>query len=502
MKSQRARFNLPCSSLRSAPLAPRARVCALVGALLLGVGCAGGGEEPTPTSDDNSAVNNSTNNSTNNSDANNDEQPRSCLDRDGDGFGRGPDCAGPDCDDFDADKHDDCEECQDNDGDGFGEGARCLGEDCDDDDRAVNPRAREVAGNGKDDDCKDGDQDCQDADGDGYGEGSQCRGPDCDDSDRNIHPGGREVCGNQKDDDCEGGDEACAEDCDDNDRDGYGSGGGCEGEDCDDDDATVHEGAEEVCDGKDNDCDNERDECADPEQVCDDRRRECLGGAGVACGAQEDCASGLSCQEGTCLGGAGVSCDSDADCALGLRCDGTCEVDPNFNVCETLGCEDQNQVCLREESRCVQCVQHEDCARDWCAGNRCLPAQERTFVGGQPAVNQVAQWVADCFLSASEDENVLCGIVDALELDGEVDFDAVDEWVCGDAAEGDFAGGESDYDAAQAAFGCGLFDNLDVTWEDPIEPGSFLDICMWTLPAGFFDDPDVVLGPCAEFPAE
>jgi phosphatidylserine/phosphatidylglycerophosphate/cardiolipin synthase-like enzyme len=77
--------------------------------------------------------------------------PQACEDRDGDGYGQGPGCLGSDCDDEDIRVHpgatetcdgrdEDCDGltdeegvcpvCQDEDGDGFGQGAGCQGPDC------------------------------------------------------------------------------------------------------------------------------------------------------------------------------------------------------------------------------------------------------------------------------------------------------------------------------------------------------------------------------------
>jgi hypothetical protein len=52
-----------------------------------------------------------------------------------------------------------------------------------------------------------------DQDGDGYCPGQQMNVPggDCNDADPKVHPDAREVCGNGIDDDCNGGiDEGCA----------------------------------------------------------------------------------------------------------------------------------------------------------------------------------------------------------------------------------------------------------------------------------------------------
>ncbi len=74
--------------------------------------------------------------------------------------------------------------------------------DCDDTNPDVNPGAKEICDNGRDDDCTGSEND--DADGDGY----QSCDPDpalrdCNDNDPYVHPGQQEIC-NGKDDDCNG----------------------------------------------------------------------------------------------------------------------------------------------------------------------------------------------------------------------------------------------------------------------------------------------------------
>jgi hypothetical protein len=155
--------------------------------------------------------------------------------------------------------------CHDDDHDGFGENndPTCLfaGIDCDDRDPRLNPGMVEICGNGKDDDCQDGDEPCsdprcEDGDGDGYGEGPLCLGPDCDDDNNRVHPGAGEICGDGIDNDCSGeGDRACPPSCSDADGDGYGEGAACWGPDCNDRASSVNPAAVEICgDGIDNDC--------------------------------------------------------------------------------------------------------------------------------------------------------------------------------------------------------------------------------------------------------
>ncbi len=214
-----------------------------------------------------------------------------------------------DCDDTDAALNQD-----DADGD---EWSTCAG-DCDDEDPEVSPEATEVAYDGVDNDCLDGD--LTDVDGDGY-DAEIAGGDDCADLDADVNPGSAEGA-DGVDEDC---DDTLDESTDwyDDDGDGYAEAGG----DCDDDDAGVNPSIDpEVCDGVDEDCDDvidEGTECFDDDGDgfseedgdCNDGAAEVSpGGAEVADnGVDDDCDgvvdAGLYDGDGDGYAPAGGDCD-------------------------------------------------------------------------------------------------------------------------------------------------------------------------------------------------
>ncbi|MGC4119961.1 MAG: putative metal-binding motif-containing protein [Myxococcales bacterium] len=140
---------------------------------------------------------------------------------------------------------------QDQDGDGF----TVAGGDCDDTNRAINPLARDLCGDGIDQDCAGGDAVCAttDADRDGFS-----ASVDCDDFNPAVHPAAREQCGDDIDNDCQGGDLECR--FADQDFDGFAidAGGplGLPGGDCDDTNGARNPAAREICEnGIDENCD-------------------------------------------------------------------------------------------------------------------------------------------------------------------------------------------------------------------------------------------------------
>jgi len=238
-----------------------------------------------------------------------------CLDKDGDGYGEGPQCLGLDCNDKDINSYpgaeeicgdgkdqdcfagdiecppSPCTEESDIDKDGFGSATGCDPMDCDDYNKKVFPGADEVCGDGIDQNC-DGvdalcpDSDCIDKDGDGYGEGADCYGEDCNDANPAVNPGvTNDACEDGVDQDCDSVDPVCPSECVDEDQDGhFAIADNCpEGDDCKDDDNTIAPGAEEICgDGVDQNCDSQDLECPD-----------------TGCKGNEDCNEGESCKVAT-----------------------------------------------------------------------------------------------------------------------------------------------------------------------------------------------------------
>ena len=231
-------------------------------------------------------------------------------------------------------------DCTDADGDGYGDGVDCLGPDCNDSDPSVHPGGQELC-NRADDDC-DGQVDegdacppCYDQDGDGYGVGDDCAPGerDCDEQNPDIHPHATEVCdgvdnncnftidegtpGNQCLDadcvaecptnpGCTNADEYCVINCVDNDGDGWGTGAGCQVEDCDDGNPDVSPGQAEVCDLVDNDCDGTPDD-GTPDNPCPNV--QCV----LNCAGDQTCIDGCPIQD--CIDSDGDGWGVGPDCA-------------------------------------------------------------------------------------------------------------------------------------------------------------------------------------------
>jgi hypothetical protein len=429
---------------------------------------------------------------------------KTCVDNDGDGYGYN--CPkGTDCDDSNPKVHENCLQCQDKDGDGYGIGKDCLGSDCNDNDPMVNPKMKEICGNGKDDDCKgDGDaqcvKECTDNDNDGYGTGKDCKGPDCDDKDFMVHPGMPEQCGNGKDDDCKDGDLVCPANCTDKDKDNYGTGADCLGPDCDDDDPKINPKAVEICDSKDNDCDDKTDECAEASQECDLEAKACKTKLSYSCKSTTDCISGLVCYSYKCLQTEGGPCLTNQECQTNL-CDKTSKTCVG-NICEILKCEDNNQKCDSKKGKCIECEKGEDCP-DWyydaCAGGKCKEVVSLA-VNDDTKKEDITQGMVNCHKMCEPGGKLcFCYFIDTLSiLKTILGKDEVLDWICNDAKASDFDGGESDLSIAKDLGGCGgFFDWVNIVWKTGITPDSydFVD-CMFWSPS------DVWIDKCMNYPGD
>ncbi len=98
--------------------------------------------------------------------------------------------------------------------------------------------------------------DCIDRDGDGWPSGDDCNGPtDQDDTDPSKHPHAKDICGDGLDQDGDGvADDGCLL-CVDLDQDGYGTGIHCLERDCNEFNANIHPHARERCGEGDRNCD-------------------------------------------------------------------------------------------------------------------------------------------------------------------------------------------------------------------------------------------------------
>ncbi len=178
-----------------------------------------------------------------------------CVDHDGDGWGVGPGCPIQDCNDTAPGGANTSpgtvETCDgvDNDCDGTADDWNANGEPCRD-------HACVLACAG-DPVCIEGCPfvDCVDHDGDGWGVGEDCAVQDPDDSDPSIYPGAREICGDGIDQNGNGvPDDGCVL-CVDHDGDGFGVGPACSALDCNDGDVGINPGVKETCGTADLNCD-------------------------------------------------------------------------------------------------------------------------------------------------------------------------------------------------------------------------------------------------------
>ena len=488
-------------------------------------------------------ANNGDTNGDTNAEPNNDNNSGGCVDLDGDGFdGRTPGCpSGNDCDDAStqinpaqlesgatcSDRRDnDCDgltdsddsdcgsanECMDADGDRYGVGAGCFGPDCNDDPAmngaAVNPGATEICGDGIDQDCVNGDQPCPenciDMDGDGYGaEGST----DCVDDDGMV---------------------LAEVDCND---DPAMNG------------AAINVTADEICDGLDNNCNDMIDECPLPGQACtgtDPATDTCQGGASAQCENADDCAGQfLTCDTSqdpkVCRVAEGGPCQDVADCVDGLEC--------NNNVCEGNFCASDPcdaasiyAVCDRAAGLCVECPHFDpdEATRDapcgfgqscvpggWCAfrdpictdfstdtfcdeaeiGNPgALPFGAPTDITAAAELWWINWYMADCWLRVRPDGTKrMCSSFRVAADAGTIQENATKDAYTDDHLTTPDGLTQEEDEALDDIWGVGLFDAKEIDWKANLVAGTDGDVCLWYQPGGFFGGESLVLDKCENF---
>ncbi len=406
--------------------------------------------------------------------------PDGCVDADEDGYGIGTECLGPDCDDTNSainpSADDTCgnkiaenckkdlpcsKECIDNDGDRFGVGPGCFANDCDDTEPRINPRAKDICGNGIKENCV---QDfpcplnCADADGDGYGVNgaADCPKPelDCNDADYEVHPGAKEIC-NNKDDNCnETGNGKGIDEC-------FGDGQECVSGEC-----KGPTGSE---------CEN-NDQCSDPEDQCDSTTtpKQCRTKKDGYCIYDHECVTGLTC-------------------ALSNKCVGS--------FCDTNTCSGINGFCDRSQSACVQCDAQDRSVGDaQCGSNVCAPGG---WCGGEsafpysnwPDLRTVNVDLAVCWnTSIGQGKKRLCWVYTS---------DNTLITITKARARLAWSNGtyESEYSPNQISaldeiWGAGIFDLEDVEWKQNLIPNMDREICLWFQPG--IDDV-LVLDLCSNY---
>lgn len=456
-------------------------------ATALAVGCANSTVEPENNGD-----------GTNNGGTNN--GAAGCEDLDGDGFdGRGAACPmGLDCDDRSAqtspqvqevcgDRRDNnCDgqidegcntatmDCVDADGDRYGTGASCFGPDCNDNDATINPSGREICGNNIDEDCKDGDlpcaTNCTDADGDGYGTmgSTDCMKAevDCDDTNAAINVDGVEVC-DDKDNNCNGMVDECAlegQAC-------TGPGGECQG-------------------GANAQCEN-HDDCAGQNLRCDFSQspKVCKAAEGGPCQNPSDCMDGLNCINSLC----------DGDFCGGNPCAGNAPYDvcdPDASAC--VDCAHFNPDPAAQDAGCE--TDGQQCTPGgWCAYNVII---EISGLSLDISAAEEAFWLnvalADCWNNFRPDgEKVMCF---AFFVSSGVS--RITESIAEDAYTGGHLDNElfpEENTALEDIWGEGLFNRKEIDWKTDLEPGTAKEACLWYQPGGFLSGETLVLDKCENF---
>jgi hypothetical protein len=178
-----------------------------------------------------------------------------------------------------------------------------------------------------------------------------------------------------------------------------------------------------------------------------------------------------------------------------LSCDrqtGQCSGDPCVNVTCTAP-----QVCSPERGGCVDCLDDWDCpGAELCTENGfCGEPLELSVTDplreGGPKFYEVVflQAMVDCWnLNETAGVTNLCYII-FNETSENITENRLDSLNCDDMllAE-DFNGGANDLNQSNDIWGCGLFNNQELSWEANIPAYSEWEYCIWYLAQSWSDD--------------